>query len=142
MSTFVSMPQHPSECTHQLNTAPLRCFTSSRDSHPAHSLLNWRAPESRLIDRNMHTDSNGCWLVQGVLSVHGYGAQKFLFQGVHETICYGPSDKAWQDDEPRINQIVFIGRNLDRKTIVDGFRTCIWVPLPEGAGARRCEACA
>lgn len=52
----------------------------------------------------------------------GYGSQKFVFQGVHETICYGPSDKPWGDDEPRINQIVFIGRGLNRKALMMGFK--------------------
>ena len=52
----------------------------------------------------------------------GYGNQKFVFQGVHETICYGPGEKPWADDEPRINQIVFIGRGLNRKSLMMGFK--------------------
>lgn len=59
----------------------------------------------------------------------GYGNQRFVFQGVHETICYGPSDKPWGDAEPRINQIVFIGRKLDRKALMEGFR---WVVSSHG----------
>ncbi len=62
----------------------------------------------------------------------GYGSQKFVFQGVHETICYGPCDKPWLDEESKMNQIVFIGRGLDRKALIEGFRTCVWVPLPDG----------
>jgi Cobalamin synthesis protein cobW C-terminal domain len=54
--------------------------------------------------------------------VQGYGNQRFVFQGVHETICYGPSDKPWGEGEARINQIVFIGRGLDRKALMEGFR--------------------
>ncbi|KAF8072590.1 Cbwd1 [Scenedesmus sp. PABB004] len=69
---------------------------------------------------------------KGVLAVHGYGNQRFVFQGVHETICYGPSDKPWADNETRINQIVFIGRRLDRKALMEGFRTCVWSRLPDG----------
>lgn len=38
-----------------------------------------------------------------------------MFQGVHETICFGPAATGWQEDEEPINQIVFIGRDLDRK---------------------------
>ncbi|GFH31763.1 WW domain-containing protein, partial [Haematococcus lacustris] len=68
---------------------------------------------------------------KGVLAVHGYGRKKFVFQGVHETICYGPADQPWAAGEVPLNQIVFIGRGLDRKTLVDGFRTCLWQPLPE-----------
>lgn len=50
-----------------------------------------------------------------LLTLQGYGRKKFVFQGVHETICYGPADKDWEEGEPCINQIVFIGRGLDRK---------------------------
>lgn len=131
------------------------------------------------------------------MHLQGYGDKKFVFQGVHETICYGPADKPWEEGEPRLNQIVFIGRKLERKVsmiahclaggqagvrdgqgqgaalvgglqgrtrhetwdrlstyaalvwsltacccplctwpalqmLIEGFRTCIWIPLPEG----------
>ncbi|GFR48893.1 hypothetical protein Agub_g10838 [Astrephomene gubernaculifera] len=69
---------------------------------------------------------------KGVLSVHGYGSTKFVFQGVHETICYGPAEQPWRPDEAPVNQVVFIGRGLDRKALIEGFRTCVWVPLPDG----------
>lgn len=78
-----------------------------------------------------------------------------MFQGVHETICYGPSDKPWGENEPRINQIVFIGRNLDRKALMEGFRwgrgaghharAHVWavgVCLGGGPGVRRIKAAA
>ncbi|KAH8084412.1 ATP binding protein [Aureococcus anophagefferens] len=52
---------------------------------------------------------------KGVLSFAGQGAQKFVFQGVHEQIDFGPAKTEWQKDEPRWSKIVFIGRNLDRK---------------------------
>jgi G3E family GTPase len=45
-----------------------------------------------------------------------------VFQGVHETICYGPGERPWAEDEPRVNHIVFIGRGLDRKALMMGFR--------------------
>lgn len=60
--------------------------------------------------------------VVSCVTQQGYGNQRFVFQGVHETICYGPSDKPWGENEPRINQIVFIGRKLDRKALMEGFR--------------------
>lgn len=69
---------------------------------------------------------------KGVLAVHGQGDKKFIFQGVHETICYGPADKPWQEGESRVNKVVFIGKALDRKALLDGFRTCVWVPLCDG----------
>jgi hypothetical protein len=64
--------------------------------------------------------------------LQGYDNQKFIFQGVHETICYGPCDQPWKEGETKTNQIVFIGRGLDRKALIEGFRTCVWVPLPDG----------
>lgn len=122
------------------------------------------------------------------LATQGYGNKKFVFQGVHETICYGPAEHAWEEGEEPVNQIVFIGKGLDRKVrffcslcvsvfaqacvliyvlahcsllrpahkqasklldgleahleykllhtyaqaLVQGFRTCVWSPLPEG----------
>ncbi len=60
----------------------------------------------------------------------GYDSRKFMFQGVHDTICYGPCEKGWASNEPRINQIVFIGRNLDRKALMEGFRCGKLPPRP------------
>lgn len=69
---------------------------------------------------------------KGVLCIHGQEVTKFVFQGVHETICFGPAASGWQPGEAQINQVVFIGRNLDRKALAEGFRSCVWVELPEG----------
>ncbi|EFJ45918.1 hypothetical protein VOLCADRAFT_105795 [Volvox carteri f. nagariensis] len=71
-------------------------------------------------------------MLEGKRRCMGYGNTKFVFQGVHETICYGPAEQPWKPEEPRINQVVFIGRGLDRKALIEGFRTCVWVPLPDG----------
>jgi G3E family GTPase len=51
------------------------------------------------------------------ISVYSQGQErtKFMFQGVHETICFGPAATGWAEDEEPINQIVFIGRSLSRK---------------------------
>lgn len=69
---------------------------------------------------------------KGVLSVHGQEGTRFVFQGVHETICFGPAATGWPKGEVPLNQIVFIGRNLERRALVEGFRSCVWVPLPDG----------
>ena len=62
----------------------------------------------------------------------GQESTKFVFQGVHETVCFGPAATAWEADEEPINQIVFIGRKLSRQDLVEGLRSCVWVPLPDG----------
>lgn len=69
---------------------------------------------------------------KGVLCIKGQEKTKFVFQGVHETICFGPAAHGWGHDEEPINQIVFIGRSLPRKDLEEGFRSCVWVPLPDG----------
>ena len=69
---------------------------------------------------------------KGCLCIKGQEALKFVFQGVHETVCFGPSTSGWAKDEQPVNQIVFIGRNLDRQALTEGLRSCVWVPLPDG----------
>lgn len=61
----------------------------------------------------------------------GQEQTKFVFQGVHETICFGPAAEGWREGETPMNQIVFIGRNLSRTGLMEGFRSCIWIPLPD-----------
>jgi len=63
---------------------------------------------------------------KGVLSFHGQGDVKFVFQGVHEQINFGPSDKPWGKDEERINKFVFIGKNLDRKELTKSLMECLF----------------
>jgi G3E family GTPase len=69
---------------------------------------------------------------KGVLCIKGQEATKFVFQGVHETICFGPAATGWSAGEPPLNQIVFIGRDLNRRELAEGLRSCVWTPLPEG----------
>lgn len=79
---------------------------------------------------------------KGVLCIKGQEKTKFVFQGVHDTVCFGPSAAEWGADEggegggadapPPVSQIVFIGRDLDRAMLSEGFKSCIWQPLPEG----------
>lgn len=40
----------------------------------------------------------------------------------------GEPQSEWKADEPRVNRMVFIGKHLNRKELVDGFEACI---LPE-----------
>ena len=62
---------------------------------------------------------------KGVLSFAGQGTQKFVFQGVHEQIDFGPAKTEWGKDEKRISKIVFIGRNIDRKFLQEKIEACI-----------------
>ncbi len=63
---------------------------------------------------------------KGLLSFHGQGDTKFVFQGVHEQINFGPASKPWKSDEKRVNKFVFIGKNLDRAELTKGLMECLY----------------
>lgn len=63
---------------------------------------------------------------KGVLSFHGQGDTKFVFQGVHEQINFGPSKDPWKEGEERINKFVFIGKNLNREELTKGLMECLY----------------
>ena len=59
---------------------------------------------------------------KGFISYSG-NPQRIVFQGVHMLFTAQP-DKEW-GNEPRRNQLVFIGRNLDEKEMKEGFEKCL-----------------
>lgn len=61
--------------------------------------------------------------MKGVLNVWG-DDNRFFFQGV-QTEFDGRPGPAWEPDEPRLNFLVFIGRNLDRAAIEAHLTRCI-----------------
>ena len=63
---------------------------------------------------------------KGLLSFHGQGDTKFVFQGVHEQINFGPAKEPWKEGEERINKFVFIGKNLDRAALEKGIMECLY----------------
>ncbi|XP_044496333.1 P-loop guanosine triphosphatase YjiA [Mangifera indica] len=67
--------------------------------------------------------SEDIYRMKGLLSVQGMD-ERFVFQGVHD-IFQGSPDRPWGPDEPRINKIVFIGKNLDAQEIEKGFKACL-----------------
>lgn len=64
---------------------------------------------------------------KGLLSFHGQGDTKFVFQGVHEQINFGPANEGWKEGEERINKFVFIGKNLDKKELTKSLMECLHV---------------
>ncbi|MBC7793142.1 MAG: GTP-binding protein [Clostridia bacterium] len=61
--------------------------------------------------------------MKGILNIEG-SDERFVFQGVH-MLFDGRPDRAWRADELRKNQIVFIGRELDRQALNEGFAKCL-----------------
>lgn len=64
---------------------------------------------------------------KGLLSFQGQGDIKFVFQGVHEQINFGPAKEQWKPDEPRLNKFVFIGKNLNREELTKSLKACLYV---------------
>ena len=60
--------------------------------------------------------------MKGFISIAGESS-RFVFQGVH-MLFDGQPDRPWGDD-PRRNQLVFIGRNLDEQGMRQGFEACL-----------------
>jgi len=60
--------------------------------------------------------------MKGIIAIRGEKA-RFVFQGVH-MLFDGRPDRPW-GDTPRSSQLVFIGRNLDRAELTEGFRACL-----------------
>ncbi|MYG30156.1 MAG: GTP-binding protein, partial [Holophagales bacterium] len=60
--------------------------------------------------------------MKGFISLAGE-ARRFVFQGVH-MLFDGQPDRPW-GDTPRRNQLIFIGRNLDERSIRLGFEACL-----------------
>ncbi len=75
------------------------------------------------IGRLLREQGTDIFRSKGILSIAGW-PDRYVFQGVH-MLLDGSADRPWRDDEPRVNKLVFIGRNLDRSALEAGFRSCL-----------------
>ncbi len=70
----------------------------------------------------LRTKGADIYRMKGVLSVKG-AAKRLVFQGIH-MLFDARFDREW-GPEPRVNTLVFIGRNLDRAELTEGFRASL-----------------
>jgi G3E family GTPase len=61
--------------------------------------------------------------MKGILNLRK-DPDQFVFQGVH-LLFEGRPGRAWAEEEERLNRLVFIGRDLDKEKITQGFLSCI-----------------
>ena len=61
--------------------------------------------------------------MKGVLALAGKD-RRFVFQGVH-MLFDGQDGRAWESGVARESQMVFIGRDLDRRQLTEGLRSCL-----------------
>jgi len=60
---------------------------------------------------------------KGILAVQGM-SDKFVFQAVHMAFSGAPQ-KPWADNEERACKLTFIGKNLNRQELEEGFTKCL-----------------
>ncbi len=70
----------------------------------------------------LQTQGTDIFRMKGVISLKGE-ANRFVFQGVH-MLFDGRPDRPWGNN-PHRNQLIFIGRNLDRAALNQGFTSCL-----------------
>ncbi|HWP57439.1 MAG TPA: GTP-binding protein [Candidatus Acidoferrales bacterium] len=61
--------------------------------------------------------------MKGILNLKADGHQ-FVFHGVH-SVFEGRPGRPWQRDEERLNRLVFIGKDLEREVLLEGFKRCL-----------------
>ncbi len=74
------------------------------------------------ISALLRTKGGDIYRMKGVLSVRG-SAKRLVFQGIH-MLFDAKFDRDWGPG-PRANTLVFIGKNLDRTALTEGFKACL-----------------
>jgi G3E family GTPase len=75
------------------------------------------------IARLLQTKGNDIYRAKGVLAVKGT-PKRLVFQGVH-MLFDAKFDRNWESNEDRTSTLVFIGKNLDRTALTEGFKSCL-----------------
>jgi G3E family GTPase len=70
----------------------------------------------------LQTQGTDIFRMKGIISLKGE-KDRFVFQGVH-MLFDGRPDRPWGANARR-NQLIFIGRNLDRAALNEGFTQCL-----------------
>jgi G3E family GTPase len=75
------------------------------------------------LGKLLQTQGPDIFRMKGILTIAGED-YRFVFQGVH-MLFDGRADRLWKPGEPRKNELVFIGRNLDETQLREDFRACL-----------------
>jgi G3E family GTPase len=70
----------------------------------------------------LRTEGQNIFRMKGILAVQGR-TERYVFQGVH-MLMDGRPDRPW-GGEPRESRLIFIGRDLDRRKLNEGFASCL-----------------
>ena len=123
------VPLHIKVCSENVRPA------WQQDYHPAHthneavtSIGIHQAGEldgkklNAWISDLLKNKGNDIYRMKGVISVKG-STKRLVFQGVH-MLFDAKFDREWGTD-PRMNTLVFIGKNLDRASLNASFKACL-----------------
>jgi len=75
------------------------------------------------LSRLLQTQGPDIFRMKGILTIKGED-HRFVFQGVH-MLFDGTRDRPWKPEETRKNELVFIGRNLDKAQLREDFVACM-----------------
>jgi G3E family GTPase len=81
-----------------------------------HKLNNWLGP--LLTEKGADI-----YRMKGIFNIAGED-RRVVLQGVH-MLMDSSADRLWNANEPRRSDIVFIGRELDRRALTEGLRACL-----------------
>lgn len=87
---------------------------------------SWALDKQKLDDwlsYLLQTQGIDIFRMKGILNIAGEN-HRFVFQGVH-MLFDGTRDRLWKPNESRKNELVFIGRNLDKAQLREDFRACL-----------------
>lgn len=125
---FKAVVRHPFE------TAPA-APEASHEYKPDHELDDAVTSVGITVPGDLHPQKFNDWMqelvmtqgpdifrMKGVLSLKNE-PRRYVFQGVHMLVT-GQHDRLW-GSEKRHNALIFIGRNLDRGKLDEGFKACL-----------------
>lgn len=75
------------------------------------------------LNRLLQFKGQDIFRMKGIVNIKGE-ENRFVFQGIH-MLFDGKPDRAWKKGEERKNQIIFIGKNLNRDELVGGVESCL-----------------
>lgn len=104
-----------SEHMHDESVSSMSCVIEGELN--INKLQNW-------IQTIIKTKAIDLFRYKGILAVRGMD-QQFVFQGVHMLFAGGFGAKKWPKGAKRECRFVFIGRNLDKRALREGFEDCV-----------------
>jgi G3E family GTPase len=109
-------PTFLDEDTHEHDTSVGSIWLKDTRPLDLESLNTW-------IQNLLRKQGPNIFRMKGILNIANT-EQRFVFQGVH-MLVESSRDRPWRKDEKRQSELVFIGRNLDKKQLHESLEKCV-----------------